>query len=45
MNYEKSIIFVSKHVSGSRAREIQSETGFSEGSFPFTYLGAPIVEG
>lgn len=46
VNYDKSVIFFfSKHLLDSRVREIQEEIGFFEGLFPFTYLGAPIVDG
>ncbi|KAG6621585.1 hypothetical protein I3842_Q018400 [Carya illinoinensis] len=44
-NKEKSAIFFSKHISMHRKRSILRITGFSKGSFPFKYLGVPIVVG
>lgn len=45
MNYDKSTIFFSKHLPGSRAREILDETSFSEDHFPFIFFGVPIEDG
>lgn len=39
VNYDKPAIFFSKHLLGTRAREIREDTSFSEGLFPFMYLG------
>ncbi|KAF5446730.1 hypothetical protein F2P56_032333 [Juglans regia] len=45
LSKEKSAIFFSKHILMSRKRSILRISGFSEGSFPFKYLGVPIVNG
>ncbi|XP_042966705.1 uncharacterized protein LOC122300257 [Carya illinoinensis] len=45
VNFDKSVIFFSKHLTYRRTRELLMDTGFSEGQFSFTYLGAPIVDG
>ncbi|KAF5474793.1 hypothetical protein F2P56_006657 [Juglans regia] len=45
LSKEKSAIFFSKKISVSRKHALLCSTGFTEGSFPFTYLGVPIVDG
>lgn len=45
VNFDKSAIYFSKQLSFRRTRQLLMDTGFSEGQFPFTYLGAPIVDG
>lgn len=37
--------YFSKHISVSRKCSILRFTGFFEGSFPFKYIGVPIVVG
>ncbi|XP_040995112.1 uncharacterized protein LOC121241423 [Juglans microcarpa x Juglans regia] len=45
LNKDKSAIYFSKSISLSRKGNIILTTGFSEGGFPFKYLGVPIVVG
>ncbi|TXG59223.1 hypothetical protein EZV62_013796 [Acer yangbiense] len=45
MNKDKSAIFPSKYISSARKRDLLHVTGFREGYFPVTYLGAPLVYG
>ncbi|XP_042956358.1 uncharacterized protein LOC122292186 [Carya illinoinensis] len=45
LSREKSNIFFSKRISLNRKSSILRITGFSEGSFPFKYLGVPVVDG
>ncbi|XP_042962409.1 uncharacterized protein LOC122296671 [Carya illinoinensis] len=42
---EKTAIYFAKQFSVRRKRDLMNITGFIEGNFPFTYLGAPIVTG
>ncbi|XP_042988639.1 uncharacterized protein LOC122316171 [Carya illinoinensis] len=45
LNKNKSAILFSNKISNTRKSSILRMTGFSEGSFPFKYLGVPIVVG
>ncbi|KAF5454407.1 hypothetical protein F2P56_024075 [Juglans regia] len=45
VNNRKSSMVFSKHITEGRRRSLLRITGFSEGNFPFTYLGVPIVSG
>ncbi|TXG56159.1 hypothetical protein EZV62_017472 [Acer yangbiense] len=45
VNQEKSAIFFSKHLCLRRKNEILYDMGFTEGKFPFIYLGVLIVDG
>ncbi|XP_042964739.1 uncharacterized protein LOC122298962 [Carya illinoinensis] len=45
LNKNKSAILFSKKISDPRKSSIIRMIGFSEGSFPFNYLGVPIVMG
>ncbi|XP_042983328.1 uncharacterized protein LOC122312726 [Carya illinoinensis] len=45
VNKNKSHIFFSTQISASRHRALLRFTGFTEGSFPFKYLGVPIITG
>ncbi|KAK4841187.1 hypothetical protein QYF36_000342 [Acer negundo] len=42
---EMSALFPSKHISSSRTCSLLRLTGFREGKFPVTYLGAPLMSG
>ncbi|XP_035541522.1 uncharacterized protein LOC118344586 [Juglans regia] len=45
LNKSKSAIFFSNKIPAHRKSSLLHLTGFSEGSFPFKYLGVPIVVG
>ncbi|XP_035545050.1 uncharacterized protein LOC109016147 [Juglans regia] len=45
INKEKTAMFFSNKISIARKRNLKRLTGFSEGKFPFKYLGIPIVSG
>ncbi|XP_042946095.1 uncharacterized protein LOC122279481 [Carya illinoinensis] len=45
LNKEKSPIFFSKRILVPRKHSLLYFTGFTDGSFPFKYLGVPIVDG
>ena len=45
INKDKTSMFFSRKISLARKRALKRMTGFSEGSFPFKYLGVPIVLG
>ncbi|XP_042958059.1 uncharacterized protein LOC122293578 [Carya illinoinensis] len=45
LNTEKSAIYFSKKISTYRKNSLLHLSGFLEGSFPFKYLGVPIVVG
>ncbi|TXG69366.1 hypothetical protein EZV62_004301 [Acer yangbiense] len=45
INKDKSAIFPSKYISSARKRDLLRVTGFREGYFLVTYLGAPLVYG
>lgn len=42
---EKSALFLSRHISSSRTRALLRLTGFREGKFSVTYLGALLMSG
>lgn len=42
INKEKSTLFMSNQITNVRRRKLLKVTGFSEGRFPITYLGAPV---
>lgn len=42
---DKSAMFLSKHISSTRRCGLLRITGYKEGFFPVTYLGAPLVSG
>lgn len=45
VNKSKSSIFFPKHITLSRRYRLLRIIGFTEGCFPFLYLGVPIVTG
>lgn len=45
INKAKPTIFLSNKISSTRRRDLLRTTGFAKGSFPFTYLGAPVFPG
>ncbi|XP_022858861.1 uncharacterized protein LOC111379670 [Olea europaea var. sylvestris] len=45
VNHRKSVIFFSKHIYLSRKNKSLRLSNFTQGSFPITYLGAPISPG
>ncbi|KAL9691024.1 hypothetical protein QQ045_011441 [Rhodiola kirilowii] len=45
LNNEKSLVFFSKDITPVRKKDILDLTGFSEGTLPVPYLGAPLFRG
>ncbi|CAM8943762.1 unnamed protein product [Rhodiola kirilowii] len=45
LNNSKSSIFLPQDISTARRRTLLQTTGFTEGRFPTTYLGAPLFPG
>ncbi|KAL9667619.1 hypothetical protein QQ045_001982 [Rhodiola kirilowii] len=45
LNNSKSSIFLPQDISTARRRTLLQTTGFTEGTFPTTYLGAPLFPG
>lgn len=45
MNFQKSALYYSKHISSQRVNRLQLLLGCTVQQFPFTYLGAPIYRG
>ena len=45
INLSKSAIYYSQKIPSTRKSLLLRMTGFSEGSFPFKYLGVPIILG
>ncbi|KAL9666177.1 hypothetical protein QQ045_000501 [Rhodiola kirilowii] len=45
LNNEKSLVFFSKDITPIRKKDILDLTGFSEGTLPVPYLGAPLFRG
>ncbi|KAL3614590.1 hypothetical protein CASFOL_041676 [Castilleja foliolosa] len=45
INYDKTEVYLSKHISDTRKQKIKDKLGCRIAEFPFTYLGAPICKG
>ncbi|KAL9691681.1 hypothetical protein QQ045_012107 [Rhodiola kirilowii] len=45
LNNQKSLALFSKNIRATRKQDILDLTGFSEGTLPFPYLGAPLFRG
>ncbi|CAM8944441.1 unnamed protein product [Rhodiola kirilowii] len=45
LNSSKSLIFFDQNIPPDRKKTLLTDTNFSEGSFPTTYLGAPLFPG